>query len=143
MNIGPLDVPQRPLLAKFYKAHRSAMRAPAQAQPWVARAPHIIGGLCLTPVADGVWLTGLLVDPACRGQGVASQLIGQALAQQAGAVWLFCHPDLMSFYARSGFAETGRLPPPLADRLARYQRSKPLLAMVRLEPPARSTEQKV
>lgn len=131
-DVQPLDEPLRPLLDKFYRAHRSPMRAASDAQLWVARAPQIIGGLCLTPVADGRWLTGLLVDPAWRGQAVASRLIEQALLQQPGPTWLFCHPDLLGFYQRSGFVETALLPPALADRLARYQRSKALLAMVRI-----------
>lgn len=119
----------QPLLDKFYRAHRSPMRSSGAAQMWVARQQEIIGALCLNPVADGYWLTSLFVAPQWRGQAIARRLIGVAQAGLAGPVWLFCHPDLMRFYEQSGFAPTTDLPPVLANKLARYQRTKSLLAM--------------
>ena len=74
-------------------------------------------------------LTGVLAEPAQRRQGVASGLLRHALTQSEGPVWLFCHPELATFYARLGFASSERLPAELAERLARYRRHKPLLAM--------------
>ncbi|SFQ13575.1 Acetyltransferase (GNAT) family protein [Geopseudomonas sagittaria] len=121
----------QPLLGKFYRAHRSPMRAPSGAQTWVARRQEILAALNLTPLDHGHWLTGLLVAPTARSQGLASQLIEHALARTAGPVWLFCHPDLVGFYRRLGFEPATQLPPALAERLARYQRSKALLALAR------------
>lgn len=121
----------QPLLGKFYRSHRSSMRAPSGAQTWVARQAEILAALNLTPVADGHWLSGLLVAPAQRGQGLASRLIGHALAHTPGPVWLFCHPELVDFYGRLHFVAAPHLPPPLAERLLRYQRHKTLLALVR------------
>lgn len=121
----------QPLLGKFYRAHRSPMRAPDGAQTWVARRQEILAALNLTPVDHGHWLTGLLVAPTERRQGLASQLIEHALARTTGPVWLFCHPDLLGFYQRLGFEPATQLPPALAERLARYQRSKALLALAR------------
>lgn len=128
----PLPDLQRPMLAKFYRAHRSPMRARGEAQLWVARTPEIVGALCLTPVADGHWLTGLFVAPTERGRGVAAGLVAAALAATNGDVWLFCEPELGEFYQRLGFAEATDLPPPLAERLARYRQSKQLIAFVRV-----------
>lgn len=119
----------RPLLNKFYRQHRSAMRLPAEAQGWVARDAEIIAGVCLTPVAQGQWLTGLLVTPGWRGRGVAQGLIEASIA--AGPVWLFCHPQLRGFYERIEFDLAESLPAALADRLKRYQQSKQLIAMQR------------
>ncbi|WP_025126867.1 GNAT family N-acetyltransferase [Pseudomonas sp. PH1b] len=119
----------RPLLNKFYRQHRSPMRAGAEGQLWVARNPQIIAGMSLTPVAQGHWLTGLFVAPTCRGQGLATQLVAQARNQVEGPVWLFCHPDLKDLYQAMGFFCDPVLPPALVERLARYRRSKPLLAM--------------
>lgn len=120
----------QPLLDKFYRTWRSPMRAPAGSQGWVARRHgRIVAALCLTPLAHGHWLTGVLAEPAQRRQGVASGLLRHALAQSEGPVWLFCHPKLATFYARLGFASSERLPAELAERLARYRRHKPLLAM--------------
>ena len=107
------------------------MRGVPGALAWVARQPAIIAALNLTTVDHGVWLTGLLVDPAWRDKGVASALLQRALVSSTGPVWLFCHPSLCDFYARLGFTQAHDLPPLLEQRLRRYQRSKPLLAMVR------------
>ncbi|WP_420793335.1 GNAT family N-acetyltransferase [Pseudomonas rubra] len=109
------------------------MRAAAQGQLWVARADEIVAALCLSEVPGGHWLTGLFVAPPWRGQQVARQLIEAALDELQGNVWLFCHPHLVSFYAQQAFKTADALPALLAERLARYQRSKPLLAMVRVQ----------
>ncbi|MGI3747217.1 MAG: GNAT family N-acetyltransferase [Janthinobacterium lividum] len=127
----PLPDLQRPLLEKFYRAHRSPMRARGEAQMWVARQPDIAGALCLTPVTGGHWLTGLFVAPAERGRGVAAGLIAAALISVEGNVWLFCEPELSGFYQRIGFAEVEDLPQELAPRLARYRQTKPLISLVR------------
>ena len=122
---------QRPLLEKFYRAHRTPMRARGEAQMWVARQPDIVGALCLTPVAGGHWLTGLFVAPAERGRGVAAGLIAAALTSVEGNVWLFCEPELRGFYQRTGFVEIQDLPQELATRLARYRQTKRLISLVR------------
>lgn len=132
----------RPLLNKFYRAHNSPMRAASDGQLWVARQGEIIGGLSLTPVALGHWLTGLFVAPSRRGQGIAAQLVQQALGDCNGPVWLFCHPDLRGLYERLGFHCDPALPQPLAERLARYSRSKPMIALG-IDPLVRSTAQNV
>ncbi|KPA93119.1 MULTISPECIES: GNAT family N-acetyltransferase [Pseudomonas] len=132
----------RPLLDKFYRAHGSSMRANGEGQLWVARDGGIIAGLSLTAVADGFWLTGLFVDPQRRGQGIAGQLVAHALATLTGRTWLFCHPDLRDFYGKLGFSPTRQLPQALADRLARYSRSKPLIALG-IEPSVSSTAENV
>ncbi|WP_347901600.1 GNAT family N-acetyltransferase [Pseudomonas purpurea] len=124
-----LAEPQWPLLNKFYRAHQSPMKAVREAQLWVGKRDEIIAGLCLRPMEGGFWLTGLFVDPACRAQGVAANLMAHALQQVEGPVWLFCHPDLRGFYERNGFSTGPLLPYALAERLARYARSKPMIAM--------------
>ena len=129
IDYAPLAPTLWPLLNKFYREQRSAMRGDKAAQAWVARDGEIIAALNLTPVADGHWLTGLLVADACRGQGVARRLVAQAVASVAGPVWLFCDPGLAAFYQRLGFALANDLPQVLAERLVRYQRNKALIAM--------------
>lgn len=105
------------------------MRAGDGGEAWVVRRGEIIAGLSLTPVPGGHWLTGLLVAPEQRHQGVAKRLIDHAC--RSGRTWLFCHPDLQGFYERLGFVVDEDLPQALTDRLARYRRSKPLVAMGR------------
>ncbi|MCL7462073.1 GNAT family N-acetyltransferase [Pseudomonas sp. NW5] len=129
MHCKALPALQYPLLQRFYRTQRSAMRIPAGAQPWVLHEGEIVAALCLTPQAEGYWLTGLLVDHAQRGRGLATQLLSEVRRRHAGPIWLFCHPDLQPFYQRRGLSESQQLPAALAERLARYQRSKALLAM--------------
>jgi GNAT superfamily N-acetyltransferase len=105
------------------------MKAVRDAQLWVARRGEIVAALCLRPVAGGHWLTGLFVDPAYRVQGIAARLIAEAVEGVEGPVWLFCHPDLRSFYERRGFSFDPELPYAMAERLSRYARSKPMIAM--------------
>ncbi|AIR91678.1 hypothetical protein LK03_21535 [Pseudomonas cremoricolorata] len=127
----PLAQAHRRLLQQFYRIHGSAMRPSGEAQLWVARKPQIIAGLSLAPVADGHWLTGLFVDPAHRGRGIARALVDAAQAHGQGPTWLFCAPDLQRFYEGMGFAAACALPEALNNRLQRYQRSKTLVALHR------------
>lgn len=124
-----LTEPERPLLNKFYKDQGSSMRAAAQGQLWVVRAEEIVAALCLTPVTGGYWLTGLWVAERWRRQQIASGLINAAVKRTEGTTWLFCHPDLAPFYQQQGFGPCAELPAVLGERLARYQRNKPLVAM--------------
>lgn len=132
-HIDSLPPPLFPLLDKFYRAQRSHMRVARATHAWVARREHeLVAGVCLTPVADGHWLTSLLVAPHLRHRGVAGQLLQRVRADTPGSIWLFCHPDLRDFYTRQGYATCAALPAELAQRLARYRRGKPLAAMVAL-----------
>lgn len=133
-----LDEPLWPLMNKFYRAHQSSMKAVRDARLWVARRDAIIAALCLRPVSGGHWLTGLFVDPACRDQGVAGALIAEAVKDLELPVWLFCHPDLRGFYERRGFTFDPAMPYAMVERLSRYARSKPMIAMG-LEPLVRAT----
>jgi GNAT superfamily N-acetyltransferase len=142
LHIDRLAEPLWPLLNKFYRSHNSPMKALKGGHLWVAKGSEIIAGLCLTPVVGGQWLTGLFVDPAMRGQGLAAQLIRASVAGAEGTVWLLCHPDLEGFYQRLGFTQDTLLPQSLSERLVRYKRNKPMIAMG-LEPLTRSTFNKV
>ncbi|WP_426157623.1 GNAT family N-acetyltransferase [Pseudomonas sp. TSRC2-2] len=124
-----LDESLWPLMNKFYRSHQSSMKAVREAQLWVARRGEIVAALCLRPVSGGHWLTGLLVDPGLREQGIAGQLMAAALKDVDEPVWLFCHPELRGFYERRGFSFDPALPQAMAERLSRYARSKPMIAM--------------
>lgn len=129
-RIDSLPALQFPLLDKFYRAQRSHMRVARAEGAWVAREHEIIAGVCLTPVAAGHWLTSLLVAPQARQRGVAAALLARVRADTAGPIWLFCHPELESFYRGRGYQACTALPEDLAKRLERYGRTKSLLAMV-------------
>jgi GNAT superfamily N-acetyltransferase len=138
LHIDLLAEPLWPLLNKFYRSHNSPMKALKGGQLWVARHSEIVAGLCLSPVVGGQWLTGLFVDPALRGQGLAARLIREAVAPAEGTVWLLCHPNLEGFYQRLGFTQDTPLPQSLSERLVHYKRNKPMIAMG-LEPLVRTT----
>ena len=74
-SVQHLPENQHTLLRKFYRSHNSTMRVTQQAEVWVVRAPSIIAAVCLSPVADGYWLTSLFTADKYRDQGVASLLI--------------------------------------------------------------------
>jgi GNAT superfamily N-acetyltransferase len=105
------------------------MKALKGGRLWVARDSEIVAGLCLTPVVGGQWLTGVFVDPAYRGQGLAARLITAAAADVDGMLWLLCHPELEGMYRRMGFTQDTLLPQSLNERLVRYKRNKPMIAM--------------
>ena len=140
VQIRPLPESLKALANKFYRAHRSPMRTHHEDRVWVIQTNEIAAALCLRPVATGQWLTGLFVAPERRRQGLARQLIKQALQHSAEPVWLFCHPQLGAFYLQLGFQACAQLPDELAERLARYQRSKQLIALVRAASPLPSAE---
>ncbi|MGX5220130.1 GNAT family N-acetyltransferase [Pseudomonas sp. S9] len=119
----------KPLANKFYGAHRSKMKATHEDQVWVVEHTQIIAALCLRPVASGHWLTSLFVAPEHRLQGHARELIKAVTSSCNSTVWLFCHPSLSEFYQASGFSPEVQLPEQLSQRLARYQRSKSLIAL--------------
>lgn len=131
MHYRALPDPLKPLADKFYHSQRSPMRASAVEQVWVAEHAEIVAALCLRTIDGGHWLTSLLVAPPLRRQGLARQLVAQAVSDCTAPVWLFCRPELSNFYQRLGFAPCATLPAVLAERLQRYQRSKNLLALVR------------
>jgi GNAT superfamily N-acetyltransferase len=130
LHLRILPIELKPLADKFYRSHRAAMRPSPRDRVWVAQRQDIIAAVCLRPVACGYWLTGLFVAPRLRRQGLARQLIEQALAKIEGPTWLFCHPQLHRFYQRLGFDACDSLPPELHERLMRYQRNKTLIALV-------------
>lgn len=121
---------QHTLLKKLYRYHNSPMRITQQAEAWVVRNPAVIAGVCLSPAADGFWLTSLFTAPENRQQGVARCLIQQLQNFYPDQpIWLFCHPQLESFYRNLGFKQTQQLPECLRSRLTRYLQHKTLIAM--------------
>ena len=131
VEIGLLPEALWPLLNKFYREHRSPQRAVKNGQAWVARQQNLVAALSLSDVDDGHWLTGLFVEPRYRHQGSGRRLMEAALEPMSRPVWLFCHPDLAAFYRPLGFEPAQRLPRTLGERLMRYSRSKPLIALCR------------
>ncbi len=75
-------------------------------------------------------LTGMLVIPAMRGQGIATMML-QKLQQQYQQMPCYCFAfkHLQSLYQTNGFAivELEQLPPELKSRFLRYNSPKKAL----------------
>jgi len=120
-----------PLAQRFYRQHQRGTKLSSQHQVWVGKQDHlIVSALCLQPNAHGHWLTSLLVAPQHRHQGQAAALLKHIRAIYSGPIWLFCAPELRTFYEQAGYLATLELPENLQDRLVRYQRHKRLIALV-------------
>lgn len=119
-----------PLANQFYRSQGSRMKARSRHQVLVLRNTDISAALCLQPVADGTWLTNLLIAADKRGSGLATLLLAEARRVTQGPIWLFARPELEGFYVKRGYQSLPVLPAELADRLVRYQRTKQLVALV-------------
>ncbi|MAL99323.1 MAG: GNAT family N-acetyltransferase [Alteromonadaceae bacterium] len=147
---------QLPLANKFYRVEGSKMRARRDEQVWIARLDgKIVAALRFRSCGgwqtsidgfypdsaepacrawlDGHWLLGVFTATDYRDRGIARALISAGIAKAGGPVWLFCQPNLGSFYSRLGFVAALALPEPLASRLEGYRRSQQLDAWVWLE----------
>jgi N-acetylglutamate synthase-like GNAT family acetyltransferase len=72
---------------------------------WLAvdKGGRLVGCGQLRPHKDGSReLASIAVEPAWRGQGVASMIVRE-LMQAGPPLWLVCRADLTPFYARFGF----------------------------------------
>ncbi len=64
----------------------------------------IIGCGQIKPHRDGSSeLASVVVEPAWRSQGIASQIIGHLIGSHSGLLYLTCRGGLESFYNRFGF----------------------------------------
>jgi N-acetylglutamate synthase-like GNAT family acetyltransferase len=80
----------------------------------------IVGVGQIRPHAGTPELASLVVREDRRGHGVGGQLIRALVAQAPGALYLFCRPQLGSYYARFGFRAISveQAPPSLRTRYA-------------------------
>jgi N-acetylglutamate synthase-like GNAT family acetyltransferase len=80
----------------------------------------IVGVGQIRPHEGASELASLVVREDRRGQGVGGQIIHALLAQLPGTVYLFCRPQLESYYAQFGFRAVSvkEAPSPLRLRYA-------------------------
>lgn len=64
----------------------------------------IIGCGQIKPHRDGTHeLASLVVDPVCRGQGIARALVEHLIETHQGSLYLMCRASLGEFYKKFGF----------------------------------------
>lgn len=133
LNIVPLDPMKLPLVARLYKAHYPSGKAKRDELTIVGyQQNHIAAVVRFRTVDQYRLLTGMLVVPEYRQQGLGHQLMAHCQQQvlQPGD-YCFAYSHLEDFYAQYGFQTLGAsaLPNPLQVLFERYSRSKSLVAM--------------
>ena len=87
-------------------------------------AAEIVAAARLVPQASGhFWLRNVLVAKGWRGQGLATALLGYALAQLAPkGCYCFALPHLDGFYTSLGFSlNPDHCPPEIAQKYQQYR----------------------
>ena len=127
----PFDAAGNPLRWRPKDRHVALRRADGRL---IASAGLVLGELQVEdrPPMQFAGLGGVFVTAACRGQGLGTRIIGEAL-RRAGTmgpdlVLLFCHRDRTGLYERHGFVEVD--PPVLVQQPDGYA-EMPLTAMWR------------
>lgn len=134
LRIELLDPIKLPLVTRLYKAHYPSAKAKKNETTIVCyQYDALCGVVRFRPLDTFRLLTGMLVLPEYRGQGVAHQLMHYCQQHILGHQdYCFAYTHLAPFYAQHGFVSvsTEQLPPPLKELFERYCRSgKQLVAM--------------
>jgi ElaA protein len=82
---------------------------PAAEHLWISDAGHVVSCLRSFPAEGGGTRIGrIATDPAHRGRGHAARLVREALRRAGRPVVLDAQAQLRDWYARFGFAVSGR-----------------------------------
>lgn len=130
-----LDPIRLPLVNKIYKSFYPSGKAKRDETIWVAESnKSIIASVRFKTIDDIQLLTGMLVIPEYRLQGIAYKLI-EACRNQINqqACYCFAFQELEVFYQKSGFhtINSENLPNNIKQRFQRYANSgKNLIPML-------------
>ncbi|NVD05404.1 GNAT family N-acetyltransferase [Vibrio sp. JPW-9-11-11] len=133
LTIESLDPIKLPLVARLYKAHYPSGKAKKDELTIAGyHHNHLAAVVRFRTVEQYRLLTGMLVVPEYRQQGVGHQLMAhcqQQVLQQGDYCFAYAH--LETFYSQYGFKtlEGSALPNPLNNLFGRYSRTKSLVAM--------------
>ncbi|WP_299003520.1 GNAT family N-acetyltransferase [uncultured Shewanella sp.] len=91
----------------------------------------IVASVRFRPIGEILLLTGLLVDPAFQGMGLAKLIVNKTCSQlEEKPIYLFTEAPLVSFYQCNGFVQIQQGPNDIMQLLLKYQKQgKPLLLM--------------
>lgn len=123
MKFSWLQAIENPLVKPFYKQFMPHARVNRSEKIAVLRLNNtIVACARLRPIEEFELLTGMLVHPDLRGQGIGHQLLaGMQERLTEGRTFTFAFSHLADFYARHGFAVTGRAPDEILQRFQAYQ----------------------
>ncbi|MCG3866290.1 MULTISPECIES: GNAT family N-acetyltransferase [unclassified Photobacterium] len=130
-----LDPIRLPLVNKIYKSFYPSGKAKRDEIIWVAESNHsIIASVRFKTIDNMQLLTGMLVAPEYRLQGIAYKLIEACRSQiNRQTCYCFAFQELEVFYQKSGFQtiDSETLPNNIKQRFQRYANSgKNLIPMV-------------
>ncbi|OBT12027.1 acyltransferase [Vibrio sp. UCD-FRSSP16_10] len=134
LTIKELDPIRIPLLKKLYKSHYPSTKIKGGEYILVAEVDTKITGVVRFRTIDK-WqlLTGMMVIPEARHQGIASQLLTYSQKHRLdNNVYCFAYQHLQPLYEAHGFQHIAvdTLPATLNKLYTRYiQSGKPLIAM--------------
>lgn len=147
LRIEPLDPIKLPLITRLYKAHYPSAKAKKNEltivgyTPLMDNAANSHDELCcvvrLRPIDPYRLLTGMLVLPDYRGNGIAHQLMQHCRQHMLTPNdYCFAYTHLAPFYAQHGFVtlEPDTLPPPLRTLFMRYCHSGKSLVAMQFQP---------
>lgn len=69
----------------------------------------LVGFIELSKINGNSYIRRLFVSPKCRRKGLGSALIKHLIKNSNKPVYLHCSPELVSFYTRLGFIQSGTL----------------------------------
>ncbi|WP_226971503.1 MULTISPECIES: GNAT family N-acetyltransferase [Vibrio] len=134
IRIERLDPIKLPLVKKLYKAYYPGAKAKKEEHIVVAyKENQIVGLVRFKPIEEYLLLTGMLVVPAHREQGVGHTLL--SYCQESilkNHCYCFAYRHLPPFYAQHGFKtiDVDAIPNSLKHRYLRYCESgKDLIPM--------------
>ncbi|EGR2798145.1 N-acetyltransferase [Vibrio navarrensis] len=134
IRIERLDPIKLPMVKKLYKSYYPSAKAKTDEQIIVAYQEHQMVGLVrFKPIEEWLLLTGMLVIPTHRQQGVGHALLSYCRENTLNShCYCFAYPHLPPFYAQHGFKtiELDALPNSLKQKYLRYCESgKDLIPM--------------
>ena len=135
-RLSPLPQALQPLLVRFYRAHNSRNRG-AEAVCWVAVAGRHPGGSMPDARRPRAFPDRAAGNPAGTQSRNRCTTGARGTGRQRGAGLAVLQARTVAFYTRLGFGVADQLPDTLAERLARYRRTKTLIALLndrRIEP---------
>ncbi|WP_051333450.1 GNAT family N-acetyltransferase [Aliagarivorans marinus] len=128
VTIEELSREQLALVKPLYKQFYKSATPRRDDRLFIARNDHraIIAAAKLRVIDGKYWLlSGVVVAPAFRQQGIASLLLSHVLQRvEERPCYCFCHPQLATLYIELGFETLDELPDSVLARFNTYRRSK-------------------
>lgn len=109
-----------------------------QTDPNLGSVGEVIASVRIRPIGQLAILTGMLVHPDFRGQGVGHQLMQQLESLLGdGKTYIFALAHLAGFYAQHGFGVIDSAPNDIGQLFFKYQRDGDELVLMGLTPSIR------